>query len=56
MLTLGDLEQMEKKHAAQHEAYVAQHDAYLANHQNVLQILSLARVALLNQEVCKTSK
>jgi hypothetical protein len=47
MLTFTELETVEKQIAAEYADYIARHDAYMSRHKAVVQILSLARTALL---------
>lgn len=56
MLTFTELENMEKQTAAEHEAYMARHDAYLKNREVALQVLLLARTALLSEQASKKAK
>lgn len=50
MLTLAELETLEKQIAAEYADYIARHDTYVSRHKTVVQVLSLARLALLNTQ------
>lgn len=51
MLTMYEIETMEKQLAAEHEAYMQRHEAYLENRIRILELVKLAKVAQPGQVV-----